>query len=57
MDITRISSHLGWRPTVKFEEGLRQTVDWYLAQERWWRRVQSEAYLAAQSLYLTTSQA
>jgi dTDP-glucose 4,6-dehydratase len=52
MDITRISSTLGWHPTVSFAEGLRRTVDWYVANESWWRRVQSEAYRASHALYL-----
>ena len=55
MDIKRISSRLGWRPSVPIEEGLRQTVDWYLTHEAWWRRVQSEAYRAAQTLYIAAS--
>lgn len=57
MDITRISSRLAWRPSVSFEEGLRRTVDWYLTNESWWRRVQSEAYRAAHALYLNPSRA
>ena len=55
MDIGRISSRLGWRPSVSLEEGLRRTVEWYVAHETWWRRVQTEAYRASQSLYLTGS--
>ena len=27
---------LGWEPKVGFEEGLRKTVDWYLANQAWW---------------------
>jgi dTDP-glucose 4,6-dehydratase len=57
MNIERISSRLGWRPSVTFEEGLQRTVDWYLAHERWWRRVQSEAYRASHALYFATSRA
>ena len=53
MDIARISERLGWRPQHTFEQGLRETVEWYVANERWWRRVQSEAYRASQALYLT----
>jgi dTDP-glucose 4,6-dehydratase len=53
MDITRIGERLGWRPQHTFEQGLRETVEWYVANERWWRRVQSEAYRASQALYLT----
>ena len=27
---------MGWKPQMKLEEGLRSTVDWYVANERWW---------------------
>ena len=37
IDPTRIREELGWRPSVTVEEGLRRTVDWYLANEDWWR--------------------
>jgi len=30
---------LGWKPKVKFEDGLRKTVDWYLANEAWWKPI------------------
>jgi dTDP-glucose 4,6-dehydratase len=28
---------LGWRPEMKFEEGLQETIDWYRNNESWWR--------------------
>jgi nucleoside-diphosphate-sugar epimerase len=31
-DLLRIEKHLGYKPTVNFEEGLRRTVDWYREQ-------------------------
>lgn len=37
IDPSRIRSELGWRPSVTVEEGLARTVDWYLANESWWR--------------------
>ncbi len=37
IDPTRIREELGWRPSVTLEEGLARTVDWYLANEAWWR--------------------
>jgi len=53
MDITRIRERLGWTPSRTFEQGLHETVEWYREHEQWWRRVQSEAYKASQSLYLS----
>lgn len=40
IDPTRIRTELGWQPSVTFERGLEQTVDWYLANEDWWRPLQ-----------------
>ncbi|WBU59785.1 dTDP-glucose 4,6-dehydratase [Paracoccus albus] len=37
IDPTRMRNELGWRPSVTVEEGLRKTVEWYLANEDWWR--------------------
>ena len=40
IDPSRIREELGWRPSVTLEEGLEKTVDWYLANEGWWRALQ-----------------
>jgi dTDP-glucose 4,6-dehydratase len=40
IDPARINRELGWRPSVTLEEGLRKTVDWFLANEPWWRALQ-----------------
>lgn len=37
IDPSRIREELGWRPSMTVEEGLEQTVAWYLANEGWWR--------------------
>ncbi|RMC37639.1 dTDP-glucose 4,6-dehydratase [Paracoccus alkanivorans] len=37
IDPGRIGDELGWRPSVGIEEGLRRTVEWYLANRDWWR--------------------
>ncbi len=36
---------LGWAPATDFEEGLAQTVAWYLEHEGWWRRLKSGEWL------------
>ncbi len=43
IDATKIQTELGWHPTVTLEEGLARTVDWYLANEPWWRALQDRA--------------
>jgi dTDP-glucose 4,6-dehydratase len=40
----KLSSELGFRARTTFVEGLAKTLDWYLANEAWWRRIQSGAY-------------
>lgn len=37
IDATRIGVELGWSPRETFESGIRKTVEWYLANEAWWR--------------------
>jgi len=44
IDATKIGRELGWTPAVKFEQGLEQTVDWYLDNEAWVANVTSGAY-------------
>ncbi len=44
---------MGWQPEVPFEEGLRETVAWYQANEWWWRPIKErdpayKAYIEAQ---------
>ncbi|MFI6090859.1 dTDP-glucose 4,6-dehydratase [Streptomyces sp. NPDC051218] len=36
VDITTISTELGYRPRVSFDEGLAETVEWYKTQRDWW---------------------
>jgi dTDP-glucose 4,6-dehydratase len=50
MDGTRLAE-LGWRPTTSFEDGLARTVDWFVANEAWWRAARSgdwDAYFERQ---------
>jgi dTDP-glucose 4,6-dehydratase len=40
MDGSRIAA-LGWRPRMSFDDGLAATVDWFIANEAWWRAARS----------------
>ncbi|MFM6934061.1 MAG: GDP-mannose 4,6-dehydratase, partial [Flavobacteriales bacterium] len=44
IDATKISTELGWKPSITFEEGLSKTVDWYLTNQEWVNQVTSGAY-------------
>ena len=44
IDASKIKSTLHWEPSVTFEEGLRLTIDWYLANDDWLQQVTSGAY-------------
>jgi dTDP-glucose 4,6-dehydratase len=37
VDWTKINRELGYQPQVKFEEGLRETIQWYRDNESWWK--------------------
>ena len=44
IDASKINKELGWKPTVTFEEGLSETIDWYLQNTEWLNNITSGAY-------------
>lgn len=44
IDASKINKELGWQPSVTFEEGLKQTIDWYFDNQDWLKHVTSGAY-------------
>lgn len=44
IDASKIYRELGWKPMETFESGIRKTVEWYLANETWWRGVKDGSY-------------
>lgn len=44
IDAAKIGRELGWTPQETFESGIRKTVEWYLANETWWKRVLDGSY-------------
>ncbi|WP_374308352.1 dTDP-glucose 4,6-dehydratase [Dongia sp.] len=47
IDPSKSERELGWRPSVDFEAGLAQTIDWYLEHETWWRTILAHGYQPA----------
>ncbi|EMX8400330.1 dTDP-glucose 4,6-dehydratase [Yersinia enterocolitica] len=45
IDASKIERELGWKPEETFESGIFKTVQWYLNNEQWWRRVQDGSYV------------
>jgi dTDP-glucose 4,6-dehydratase len=44
IDPTKIKTELGWEPTTKFDDGIKKTVAWYLANKDWWQNIISGDY-------------
>jgi len=45
LDTSKIERELGYSAEIPLEEGLRQTVEWYKANEPWWRAIKSGEYM------------
>lgn len=45
IDPTKIQNELGWYPETSFNDGLRLTVNWYLANVDWWQNIVSGEYV------------
>ncbi|RNC29194.1 MAG: dTDP-glucose 4,6-dehydratase 2 [Candidatus Dichloromethanomonas elyunquensis] len=44
VDPGKISAELGWLPEIKFEEGIKRTVQWYLDNRDWWKNILGGEY-------------
>lgn len=45
IDATKLKEELGWTPSLQFEEGLNKTIDWYLENSEWLKKVTNGEYL------------
>ena len=44
IDPTKIHNELGWLPETKFEDGIEETIEWYLNNKEWWENILSGEY-------------
>jgi dTDP-glucose 4,6-dehydratase len=44
IDPKKINDELGWFPSIKFEEGIKRTIQWYLENKPWWENIISGEY-------------
>lgn len=45
IDPTKIKNELGWEPETRFEDGIKQTIDWYLENQEWMKKVITGEYM------------
>ena len=45
IDASKIKKELGWEAKVDFKEGLKKTVEWYTANEWWWKKLKDGSYM------------
>ncbi len=56
IDASKINKELGWKPSVTFEEGLSQTIDWYLQNTDWLQHVTNGEYQQYYQTQYSTAQ-
>ena len=44
VDSTKLQNILKWKPRESFQSGIKKTIEWYLNNERWWRKIQKNNY-------------
>jgi dTDP-glucose 4,6-dehydratase len=44
IDASKIKNELGWKPDFSFEKAIRDTIDWYISNKKWWERIISGDY-------------
>ncbi len=45
IDNTKITTELGWTPSYTFEQGIKETIEWYLANQEWMKKIISGDYM------------
>jgi dTDP-glucose 4,6-dehydratase len=46
VDSSKLTRVTGWKPAIPFEQGIRQTVEWFRRNESWWRGIKSGEFRA-----------
>jgi dTDP-glucose 4,6-dehydratase len=44
IDSSKIQRELGWHPSYTFEQGIAETIKWYMNNQAWWKRIMSGEY-------------
>lgn len=46
IDPAKIMIELGWKPQYTFDKGIEETIQWYINNKDWWKRIKSGEYMA-----------
>jgi dTDP-glucose 4,6-dehydratase len=44
IDSSKIQNELGWKPAYTFERGIAETIQWYVDNQQWWKRIMNGEY-------------
>jgi dTDP-glucose 4,6-dehydratase len=44
VDCSKIRQELGWKPEVAFDQGLKETAEWYVTNRQWWENIKRGDY-------------
>lgn len=39
IDASKIKNEIGWVPSVQFKDGIKKTIQWYVDNEWWWKKI------------------
>ncbi|MPM39983.1 dTDP-glucose 4,6-dehydratase [bioreactor metagenome] len=45
IDNTKITTELGWKPAYTFEQGMKETIEWYVNNQEWIKNIVSGSYM------------
>jgi len=45
IDPTKIETELGWKPRYTFDQGIEETIQWYIENQDWWKKIKSGEYI------------
>ncbi len=44
LDTSKLRNELGWKPEIEFDQGIKDTVEWFKNNEAWWKEIKSGEY-------------
>ena len=50
-DHSKFTERTGWKPSIPFEQGIRETILWYRDNPEWWTHVKSGEYQTYYNIY------